>query len=114
MPGEPLIYKPDDDLEQVAQDGQGSAPDVELRLGEVADDLAISRSRARSLVLDHYAREVGREGRGIDDPLIRDLLKSFAYGRGILKQRRELAVQILKRYRPMLARIAGRAAGVPA
>jgi hypothetical protein len=190
-------------------------------LGEIADDLAISRSRARSLVLDHYAREVGREGRGarrrillehvrtwplkqieqqneqlrivIDDPFIRDLLKNFAYGRGILldqsfaseiqsfswdsyarlvaelqsdgthlteddflnltadmrrqltsaaarnvgaqveldaqlqeieklaqkarksddERRRELAIEILRRYGPMLARLAGRAAGVP-
>jgi hypothetical protein len=191
-------------------------------LGEIADDLAISRSRARSLVLDHYARQVGKEGRGarrrilaqhvkgwpmqqieqqnqqlkivIDDPFVRDLLKNFAYGRGILldqsfaaeiqtfswdsyarllaelqsegttlssgdfltltsdlrrqlrqaaarnaaaqveldaqlqeieklaqkarkskdEQRRELAVQMLKQYGPVLARIAGRAAGVPA
>jgi hypothetical protein len=277
--GEPLIYKPDDDLEQLAQDGRERAGEavlgldperhpwlrgvdervlaniavelteficrpsfgsrtkreVELEtfallkrhrsdwstLGEIADDLAISRSRARSLVLDHYAREVGREGRGarrrilrehvgawplqqieqqndqlrivIDDPFIRDLLKNFAYGRGILldrsfaseiqtfswdsyarlvaalhsegtrlteadfliltadlrrqlraaaarntaaqveldaqlqeieklaqkarkskdEQRRELAVQILKQYGPTLAKIAGRAAGVP-
>ena len=279
MSGDPLIYKPDDDLEQLAQDGHVRATEAEPRLdperqpwlrglderalaniavelteflcrpsfgsrtkreveletfallkrhradwatlGDIADDLAISRSRARSLVLDHYAREVGREGRGarrrillehvrawplqqieqqndqlrivIDDPFIRDLLKNFAYGRGILldrsfaseiqtfswdsyarlvaalqsegthlteadflvltadlrrqlrtaaarnvaaqveldaqlqeleklaqkarkskdEQRRELAVQILKQYGPMLAKIAGRAAGVP-
>jgi hypothetical protein len=81
-------------------------------LGEIADDLAISRSKARSLVLDYRARQVGNLGRGarreilrqavaawplqqieqdngelkivIDDPFIRDLLKNFAYARGIL------------------------------
>jgi hypothetical protein len=81
-------------------------------LGEIADDLATSRSRARSLVLDYRARQVGNLGRGarreilrqavavwpvqqieqdnddlkivVDDPFIRDLLKNFAYARGIL------------------------------
>jgi hypothetical protein len=81
-------------------------------LGEIADDLAISRSKARSLVLEHHARQVGEQGHGarrailrkaiaawptqqiekdqdrlrivIDDPFVRDLLKNFAYGNGIL------------------------------
>lgn len=81
-------------------------------LGEIAEDLAISRSKARSLVLEHHARQVGEQGRGarrailrraiaawptqqieqdhdrlkivIDDPFVRDLLKNFAYGKGIL------------------------------
>ncbi len=82
-------------------------------LGEIADDLAISRSRARGLVLEHRARVVGQSGPGarnkilreqiarwpsqqierdgedrlkivIDDPFIRDLLRNFAYGHGIL------------------------------
>jgi len=81
-------------------------------LGDIADDLAISRSKARSLVLEYNARTVGRRGHGarreilrdhvggwpkqqierdedrlkivIDDPFVRDLLKNFAYGHGIL------------------------------
>lgn len=83
-----------------------------LTLGDIADDLAISRSKARSLVLEYNARTVGRRGYGarreilrdhvrgwptqqierdedrlkivIDDPFVRDLLKNFAYGHGIL------------------------------
>ncbi|MDX6671460.1 MAG: hypothetical protein QOI91_1823 [Solirubrobacteraceae bacterium] len=81
-------------------------------LGEIADDLAISRAKARSLVLEYRARQTGGMNRGerakllreevlswpkrhvdqntdqlrivVDDPFIRDLLKNFAYGRGIL------------------------------
>lgn len=81
-------------------------------LGEIADDLAISRSKARSLSLDFQARQVGARGRGarkkmlrdyvrtwpktlieyneerlrlvIDDPFMRDLLKNFAFSHGIL------------------------------
>lgn len=82
-------------------------------LGQIADDLAISRSRARGLVLEHRARLVGGSGPGarrkilheevlnwpmkqielgdhdrlrivIDDPFVRDLLKNFAYANGIL------------------------------
>jgi len=81
-------------------------------LGGIAEDLAISRSKARSLVLEHHSRQVGEQGRGarrailreaiaawptqqieqdhdrlrivIDDPFVRDLLKNFAYGNGIL------------------------------
>ena len=83
-----------------------------MKLGEIADDLAVSRSKARSLSLDFQARQVGARGRGarqkllrdfveswptalieydderlrlvIDDPFMRDLLKNFAFGRGIL------------------------------
>jgi hypothetical protein len=82
------------------------------KLGEIADDLAVSRSKARNLSLDFQARQVGAQGRGarhkllrnfvqtwptalieydderlrlvIDDPFMRDLLKNFAFGRGIL------------------------------
>lgn len=82
------------------------------RLGEIADDLAVSRSRARGLALDFEARRVGALPRGerrkllrdfveawprllvdydagelrlvIDDPFMRDLLKNFAYANGIL------------------------------
>jgi hypothetical protein len=106
--------------------GARSKRDIELRtfellrehrtdwtsLGEIADDLAISRSKARSLSLDFQARRVGALGRGarhkllrefvetwptalieydeerlrlvIDDPFMRDLLKNFAFSRGIL------------------------------
>ena len=81
-------------------------------LGEIADDLAISRAKARNLVLEYRARQTGSMKRGerlkllrsevlswpkrhvgqreaqlrivVDDPFIRDLLKNFAYGRGIL------------------------------
>jgi hypothetical protein len=81
-------------------------------LGEIADDLAISRTKARNLVLEYRARQTGAMERGerlrllraevlswpkrhvgqredqlrvvVDDPFIRDLLKNFAYGRGIL------------------------------
>jgi hypothetical protein len=81
-------------------------------LGEIADDLAVSRSKARALSLDFQARRVGALGRGarramlrdfvhswpttlieydnerlrlvIDDPFMRDLLKNFAFARGIL------------------------------
>jgi hypothetical protein len=81
-------------------------------LGEIADDLAVSRSKARALSLDFQARRVGSLGRGartkllrefvatwptvlieyddqklrlvIDDPFMRDLLKNFAFARGIL------------------------------
>ena len=81
-------------------------------LGDIADDLAISRARARALVLEYRARQAGAMGRGqrsellrkevlswpsrhvdqqadqlrivIDDPFIRDILKNFAYSRGIL------------------------------
>lgn len=81
-------------------------------LGDIADDLAISRSKARSLVLEYRARQAGQLGRGergrllrdevlswprrnvdqtgdrlrivVDDPFLRDLLKNFAYARGIL------------------------------
>ena len=81
-------------------------------LGEIADDLAISRTKARNLVLEYRARQTGSMKRGerlkllraevlswprrhvgqkqgelrivVDDPFIRDLLKNFAYGRGIL------------------------------
>lgn len=81
-------------------------------LGEIADDLAISRTKARNLVLEYRARQTGAMKRGerlkllrtevlswpkrhvgekggelrvvVDDPFIRDLLKNFAYGRGIL------------------------------
>jgi hypothetical protein len=84
-------------------------------LGEIADDLAISRTKARNLVLEYRARQTGRMKRGerlkllraevlswpkrnvghkadelrivVDDPFIRDLLKNFAYGRGILLDR---------------------------
>src|SRR3954449_2364620 len=77
-------------------------------LGEIADDLAISRSKARNLVLEYRARQTGAMKRGerlkllraevlswpkrnvghksdelrivVDDPFIRDLLKNFAYG----------------------------------
>ena len=84
-------------------------------LGEIAEDLAISRTKARSLVLEYRARQTGRMQRGerqkllraevlswpkrnvghkanelrivVDDPFIRDLLKNFAYGRGILLDR---------------------------
>lgn len=106
--------------------GVRSKRDIELRtfellrehrndwtsLGEIADDLAISRSKARALSLDFQARRVGALGRGartkllrefvdtwptalieyddqklrlvIDDPFMRDLLKNFAFARGIL------------------------------
>jgi len=81
-------------------------------LGEIADDLAVSRSKARSLMLEYRNRQTGQLGRGerarllrhevlswpqrnvdqsgdklrivIDDPFMRDLLKNFAYARGIL------------------------------
>jgi hypothetical protein len=81
-------------------------------LGEIADDLAISRTKARNLVLEYRARQTGAMKRGerqsllreevlswprrhvgqregqlrivVDDPFIRDLLKNFAYGKGIL------------------------------
>lgn len=81
-------------------------------LGEIAEDLAISRTKARSLVQEYRNRSVGAAPRGrrlqllreevlswsrrsveqdderlrvvIDDPFLRDLLKNFAYGRGIL------------------------------
>jgi hypothetical protein len=81
-------------------------------LGDIADDLAISRAKARSLFLEYRAREVGGMNRGerllllreevlswpsrhvdqqaeqlrivVDDPFIRDILKNFAYSRGIL------------------------------
>src|SRR5689334_7411560 len=81
-------------------------------LGDVADDLAITRSKARRLMLEHSARHAGSIGPGerhrllkrevlswpqrdvgqredelrivVDDPFLRDLLKNFAYGRGIL------------------------------
>jgi hypothetical protein len=84
-------------------------------LGEITDDLAISRTKARNLVLEYRARQTGRMKRGerkkilraevlswpkrnvghkadelrivVDDPFIRDLLKNFAYGRGILLDR---------------------------
>ncbi len=84
-------------------------------LGEIAGDLAISRSKARSLVLEYRARQAGAVGRGerakllrnevlswpqrnvdqtaeqlrivVDDPFLRDLLKNFAYARGILLDR---------------------------
>jgi hypothetical protein len=81
-------------------------------LGDIANDLAITRSKARSLVLEYRARAAGELGpaeRGrllsaevlswpqrnvdqtadrlrivVDDPFLRDLLKNFAYARGIL------------------------------
>lgn len=81
-------------------------------LGDIAEDLAISRTRARSLVQEYRNRSIGSAPRGqrlqllreevlswsrrsverdnerlrvvIDDPFLRDLLKNFAYGRGIL------------------------------
>jgi hypothetical protein len=81
-------------------------------LAEIADDLAITRTKARSLVLEYRARMAGGMGRGerlkllrdevlswprrnvgqlqgqlrivVDDPFIRDLLKNFAYAHGIL------------------------------
>src|SRR4051794_11559742 len=84
-------------------------------LGEIADDLAISRTKARNLVLEYRARQTGAMKRGerqsllreevlswperhvgqkegelrivVDDPFIRDLLKNFAYGHGILLDR---------------------------
>jgi hypothetical protein len=90
---------------------RGHRPDW-VTLGDIADDLAIARAKARSLVLEYNARTVGRRGFGarreilrdhvrawpaqqiereedrlkivIDDPFVRDLLKNFAYGRGIL------------------------------
>jgi hypothetical protein len=86
-----------------------------MTLGQIADDLAISRSKARSLVLEYRARQAGALGRGervrllrkevlswprrnvdqtgdrlrivVDDPFLRDLLKNFAYARGILLDR---------------------------
>src|SRR5215212_8142791 len=76
-----------------------------VSLGEIADDLAISRTKARNLVLEYRARQTGRMKRGerlkllraevlswpkrnvghkadelrivVDDPFIRDLLKNF-------------------------------------
>ncbi|MGH2941989.1 MAG: hypothetical protein ACRDLN_04355 [Solirubrobacteraceae bacterium] len=81
-------------------------------LGEIADDLAVSRSKARSLMLEYRNRQTGQLGRGerarllrrevlswpqrnvdqsgdklrivVDDPFLRDLLKNFAYARGVL------------------------------
>jgi hypothetical protein len=81
-------------------------------LSEIAEDLAITRSKARSLLQEYRNRETGRLPRGkrlellrtevrswprqnveqdeqrlrvvVDDPFIRDLLKNFAYSRRIL------------------------------
>jgi hypothetical protein len=81
-------------------------------LGDIADDLAITRTKANALKREFSVRQAARVGRGerqrllkeevlswpehhvghddgqlrivVDDPFIRDLLKDLAYGRRIL------------------------------
>jgi hypothetical protein len=83
-----------------------------VTVGDVADELAVTRSRARSLLLETRTRLAGEPGapsreqqlaafllqwprRGtierdgerlrvvVDDPFLRDLLQNYAYGRGL-------------------------------
>src|SRR5918997_1038262 len=71
--------------------GSRSKRDIELRtfellrehrpdwttLGDIADDLAVSRSKARSLSLDYQARRVGALGRGARQRLLREFVETW-------------------------------------
>ena len=91
---------------------RGRIAEGTVTVGDVAEELAITRARARSLLLETRTRLAGEPGapsreqqltafvlqwprRGtierdaerlrvvIDDPFLRDLLQNFAYGRGL-------------------------------
>jgi hypothetical protein len=107
--------------------GAQSKREIELRLfallyrarlqgtsvGQIADELAVSRTKARNLILDSRARYMGEEPPGsrearlrgevkkwprnritegdekqlrfiVDDPFLRDILKNYAYERSIV------------------------------
>jgi hypothetical protein len=54
-----------------------------VTVGDVAEELAVTRARARSLLLEIRTRLAGEPGVVVDDPFLRDLLQNFAYARGL-------------------------------